>query len=133
MPAKNFDGNAPQHEDDSEEEGHEEVPHLEEVVEVLQGLHEDDAGLGVVGVAVLQQQVDEVGDEEDEEGHGCTDETDGATRTDVLVVDVVHDVEDAQRACQEDDGEAEDEHPGVEQGVEAVAGVGPVTDDGSQV
>ena len=73
--------------------------------------------------------MDEIGHEEQHEGYGGSDEAHTATRTDILVVDVVHDVEDAQHTGEEYNGEAEDEHPGIEQGIEAVRGIGPTRDD----
>ena len=74
--------------------------------------------------------MDEIGHEEDDEGHGSTNQTYAATGADILVVDIVHDIEDAQHTGEEDDGEAQHEHPGIEQGIETVRGVGPATDDG---
>ena len=122
--AEEYEHNAYQQQD-------EEIPHLEEVVEILQRLHRDDACL-VVGKAVLQQQVDEIDDEEQDEG-GCIDlESNDATTTDVLVGNVVHHIEDAQGARQEHDRKAEDENPGIEQRIEAVRGIAPVADDGRQ-
>ena len=122
--AEEYEHNAYQQQD-------EEIPHLEEVVEILQRLHRDDACL-VVGKAVLQQEVDEIDHEEHDEG-GCIDlEPEDTTATDVLVGNVIDDVEDAQGACQEHYGKAEDENPGIEQRIEAVRGIAPVADDGCQ-
>ena len=67
--------------------------------------------------------------EKDDEGDGCPDESYGATGTYVLVIDIVDDIEDAKYAGQENNGKAEDEHPGIKQGVESVGGVGPSGDD----
>ena len=110
--AEEYEHNAYQQQD-------EEIPHLEEVVEILQRLHRDDACL-VVGKAVLQQEVDEIDHEEHDEG-GCIDlEPKDTTTTDVLVGNIINNVEDAQGACQEHYGKAEDENPGIEQRIEAV-------------
>ena len=74
--------------------------------------------------------MDEIGHEEHEEGHGCTNQSHTATRADILIGHVVHHIEDAQHTGQEYHGEAQYQHPGVEQGVEAVGGIGPARDDG---
>ena len=128
---KNGLADAKEYEHDTYQQQDEEIPHLEEVVEILQRLHRDDACIGV-GKAVLQQEVDEIDDEEHDEG-GCIDlEPKDATTTDVLVGNIINNVEDAQGACQEDYGKAEDENPGIKQRIEAVRGIAPVTDDGRQ-
>ena len=76
--------------------------------------------------------MDEIDHEEHDEG-GCIDlEPKDATTTDVLVGNVIDNVEDAQGACQEHYGKAEDENPGIEQRIEAVRGIAPVADDGRQ-
>ena len=122
--AEEYEHNAYQQQD-------EEIQHLEEVVEILQRLYRDDACL-VVGKAVLQQEVDEIDDEEHDEG-GCIDlEPKDTTTTDVLVGNIINNVEDAQGACQEHYGKAEDENPGIEQRIEAVRGIAPVADDRRQ-
>jgi hypothetical protein len=72
--------------------------------------------------------VDEVGDEEDEERHGGTDEAYAGATADVFVVHIINKIKGAQHTCQEHHSQSEDEYPGVEQGVEAVGGVGPVGD-----
>ena len=101
-------------------------------MQVFVRLHEDDARGGVVGKAVLKQQVNEVCHEEDYERHGRTEETYTAARTDILVVDIVHHIKDAQRASKENHGKAEDEHPRVEQGIKTMRGISPMTDDWSE-
>ena len=80
-----------EHQHDTREEYDGEVPHIDEVMEVLVGLHEDEA-LVVVGIAVLQEQVDEIGDEEDEEGHGGTDESYAGATADILVVHIINNI-----------------------------------------
>ena len=72
--AQDFGSNTPEYQHDTHEQHDGEIPHVDEVVEVLVGLHEDNA-LVVVGIAVLQQQVDEVSHEEYEEGHSSTNQS----------------------------------------------------------
>ena len=72
----------------------------------------------------------QIGNEQDDEGYGIAQQANAAARTDVLVVDIVHYIKDAQHTGQEHDGQSEDEYPGIEQGVESVGSVGPTGDDG---
>ena len=83
--------NGKEYQHDTHEEYDGEVPHVDEVVEVLVGLHEDET-LVVVGIAVLQQQVDQIGHEEDEEGHGGTDESYAGATADILVVHIINNI-----------------------------------------
>ena len=73
--------------------------------------------------------MDEIGDEENDERHGSSDETVAATTADILVVHIVHHVKDAQHPSEEHHGKAEHEHPWIEQGVETVGGIRPAGDD----
>ena len=100
-------------------------------MQVLVRLHED-VSLGIVGVALHQQQANQVSYKKHEEGYCRTDQMRGGTRTDVLVFYIIYNIERAQRACQEHYGQAEHQHPGVEQGIEAVRGIVPLADDGRQ-
>ena len=120
---------AEEYEDNPNEEDNEQRPHGEHVGQVLHGLHVDDTVVAN-SIAVLEQQVDQVGQEEDEEGYGGARQLAWHTGTDVLVGYIVHDVQDAEDTGQEEHGKAEYQHPGVEQGVQPVAGVGPAADDG---
>ncbi len=123
------DGIEEQHHTDEQDEG--EIPHVEEVVQILIRFHDDGARGRIPRKAVLHQGVDEEGEEQDEEGHGGTDKTHAAARADVLVVHIIHNIQDAEDAGKEEHGETEDEHPRIEQGVETMAGIGPAADDGS--
>ena len=76
--------------------------------------------------------MDEIGHEEHEERHGCTEETDAGATADILVVHIINNIERAQNACQEHDGQAEHQHPGVEYGVETMGGIRPSRDDGCE-
>ena len=73
--------------------------------------------------------MDEIGDEENDEGHGGADETAAATTADILIVHIVHHIEDAQHPCEEYHGKAQHEHPGIEQGIETMGGIRPAGDD----
>ena len=90
--------------------------------------HLDCARLDVPSIAVLRQQMHGIGHEEHHEGNGRAQQAHGGPRADVLVVDIVYDVERAQRASEEHHSQSQHEHPGIEQGVEAVRGVGPMAD-----
>ena len=75
--------------------------------------------------------MDEIGHKQDEERHGVDQQAVTSPFTDVIVVDIVHDIEASEDTCQEHHGKPQDEHPGIEQGVKAVGSVGPAADDGS--
>lgn len=120
---------AEEHEHYADEEDDEQRPHRQQVVEILHRLHEDDACGGVHGIAVLEQRADEEREEENEEEHGIVDQPVAAALTQRLVVDVVAHVEQTGDAGEEEYSEAEDDVPNVEECVETVARVGPVTDD----
>ena len=64
--------------------------------------------------------MDEIGHKEHDEGHGSTNQSHTATRADVLVVDVVDHIEDAQHSGEEDYGKAQYEHPWIQQGIETM-------------
>ena len=64
--------------------------------------------------------MDEIGHEEYEEGNGSPNQSATTACADSLVGHIVLHIEDAQDACQEHHGEAEDQHPGIEQGVETM-------------
>ena len=120
---------AEEHEHHAGKEDDEQRPHRQEVVEILHRLHEDDACHGVHGIPVLEERADEEREEEDEKEHGVGDQPVAAALTQRLVADVVAHVEQAGDTCEEEHGETEDDIPYVEQGVETIAGIGPVADD----
>ena len=66
-----------EHQDDSDKEYDADVPHVDEVVEVLIGLYVDNTIIGV-GETVLQKKVDEVCHEEDDEGNCVAHQPDAA-------------------------------------------------------
>ena len=100
-------------------------------MQILVWLHKDSPRL-VVGKSVFQQQVHQIAHEEDDERHCRPQKTRRTTRADGFVVHIVHYIEDAQHTGQEHHGQAKHQHPGVEQCVKTVGGVGPVADDGCQ-
>lgn len=106
-------------------------PETEIVVEILHRLHEYGSGGRVYGITVLQQGAHEEGEEEHEEGHSTTNEAHRTARADVFVRHIIDDVEDAKHAGKKHHGKAEDEVPGIEQGVKSCGGIGPTADDGS--
>ena len=112
--------------------GHESKgPETKIVVEILHRLHEYGSGGRVYGITVLQQGAHEEGEEEHEEGYSTANEAHRTARADVFVRHVVDDVEDAKHAGKKHHGKAEDEVPGIEQGVKSCGGIGPTADDGS--
>ena len=96
---------AVEHEHHADEQYHEQIPHVDEVREILIGLHVDTACV-VVGEAILQEHMDEIGHKEHQEWYGSTDETPWHATADILIVYIVHDVEDAQHAGEEHHGGA---------------------------
>ena len=120
---------AEEHEQHADEEDDEQRPHRQEVVEILHRFHEDDACRGVHGISVFEQGADEEGEEEDEEERGVVDQSVAAALPQRLVGDVVAHVEQTGDAGEEEHSEAEDDIPHVEERVETIAGIGPVTDD----
>lgn len=112
--------------------GHEgKGPETKIVVEILHRLHEYGSSGRVDSITVLQQGAHEEGEEEHEEGYSTANESHRTARADVFVRHVVDDVEDAKHAGKKYHGKAEDEVPGIEQGVKSCGGIGPTANDGS--
>lgn len=97
-------------------------------MQVFIGLHENQAAV-VVGIAVLQKQMDQIDHEEHHEDEGGTSQLITTAGADGLVGDIVHGVQDAQCAGQKEHGHGEDEYPRIEQGIETMRGVGPMTNN----
>ena len=65
-----------------------------------------------------------------EEGHGVDKQLSSASGADCFVLDIVDDVERAQDACKEHDGQTQHQVPWVKERIESCRGIGPTADDG---
>ena len=88
-------------------------------MQIFVGLHKDGAVV-VVCKAVLQEQMNQIGHEEHHEDHGRACQLVTTAREDVLIIDVVPDIKDAQSASQEQHGQTKHENPRIEQGVKTM-------------
>ena len=100
-------------------------------MQILIGLDEDQPAV-IPGIAVLREQVDHIDHKENDEDAGVDHQMLVAALQDGFVGHIIAQIEETQGASQEEYGQSEDEYPWVEQGVKAVGGVGPTTDDWRQ-
>ena len=114
---------------DAYQHQHEDARHGKEVMQVFVWLHVNLCGSGIYGKTVGNQPVYEEDQEEDQEGGGFGQELFAATAVDEVVVDVVDEVEQPQRAGQEIDRQSQADVPEVQDGFQSVPRCRPRRDD----
>ena len=77
--------------DDTNQQDDEQIPHVEEIVQILIGLDDDDSAV-IVGKTVLQEQVDQIDDKQHDEGQRRGQQLEGGTCADVVVVHIINNV-----------------------------------------
>ena len=120
---------APKHSHHTNQEYKQHYRHLQEVHQILVRFHEHLSRFRTDSVAVGHQCTDDEGQEEHQKQCRISPECPAAASHQVVLIDVINKIERPQDARQEEHSQPEHHIPRIEQRIQPVSCIGPLTDD----